>query len=105
MKYERKLNTKLLFSNIVCVYTLYKNEEIVYIGQSKNLGNRINAHKRCKGGCKKFTHFSYVEIEKEHLNNVEAIFIYTHLPKYNKIMHKNDFVTHKEFIIKKEILK
>lgn len=104
MKLERKVDSLELFEDKVGVYFLYKDDDIVYIGQSINIGNRIRSHKRGKGGYKKFTHYSYLPLKTEDLNNTEAILIYNFLPIHNKVMHKNDFVTNKQFLEKKRII-
>lgn len=74
-----------LVSNISCLYFLINDEEIVYIGQSKNLTSRIKQHKNDK----KFNSFSFIEF-KENLNEEEAFFILLFNPIYNRAIPQNN---------------
>ncbi len=68
------------------VYALINNEEVVYIGQTKNMQSRISTHKRDKS--KEFTHFSVISklpngIDKIGLDKLEEKYIKMFKPKYN----------------------
>jgi len=61
------------------VYFLIKQCEIVYVGQSVNVFNRIGNHR----GIKDFDAFSYIECPKNQLDVLESIYIHFLNPKYN----------------------
>ncbi|MFC3338766.1 hypothetical protein [Paracandidimonas soli] len=60
------------------VYFLLDGDDIVYIGQSTNIINRIAQHVD-----KAFERFAYIECEQSALNMVESIFIHRYRPKLN----------------------
>lgn len=64
------------------VYFLVQNNEIVYIGATTRLNNRINQHR--KENIKKFTDVYCIEVKKSELSNIEGKFISKYRPKYNK---------------------
>lgn len=68
-----------------CVYILWQNEQMVYIGQTTDLARRISEHRETKN----FEYFSvYMHIEDEYNRlKVEEILIKKHKPKYN-VVHK-----------------
>jgi hypothetical protein len=61
------------------VYFLVNDDEIVYVGQSINIHQRIGEHEKTKI----FTTFTYVECSYEELNKIEARYIDMFKPKYN----------------------
>jgi hypothetical protein len=61
------------------IYFLIKNDEIVYVGQSVNIHNRIATHENVKD----FDRFTYVECEQRDLSRIEAMYIDMYKPKYN----------------------
>jgi hypothetical protein len=61
------------------VYFLIHDDEIVYVGQSINIHQRIGEHEKTKI----FTTFTYVECSYEELNKIEARYIDMFKPKYN----------------------
>ena len=63
-----------------CVYFLIDSGQIVYVGQSINLGQRIAQH-NCSN--KEFNRVIYMIIENERLDEIERFFIETLNPKYN----------------------
>lgn len=63
------------------VYMLYKNDNIVYVGESSNILSRIGQH--IKEGVKDFDEFEYFELEEEDRMNLEAFIIRIVKPKYN----------------------
>lgn len=78
------------------IYWLYKNDEIVYVGKSKNIIKRISEHFDKID----FNYFNYVKIcETKSLNNIEAYFIYKLKPKYNKMITINTVGLTKEHFI------
>lgn len=84
---KRKLN-ELLNSSLELpvlsgsyIYFLFKDLELVYVGQSKFLHGRITDH--LKGREKKdFNRVSYLPIS-ENINCIEEAFIWHFKPKYN----------------------
>lgn len=69
------------------VYFLFCNEQVVYIGQSKNIMSRITTHKLEK--VKEFDSFSYKIIWDEEVRKSEESFlIMKHSPLYNKTIGK-----------------
>lgn len=70
--------------NCIGIYFLYKDDELVYIGQSKNIGLRIyDGHVR--GKAKDFDSYKFVEISDDYnINKIERLLIEKYLPTYNK---------------------
>jgi hypothetical protein len=67
---------------LVCgVYFLFRNAELVYIGQSNNVFQRVGNH------CKSidFDSFSCIEIEAARLDHAEKVFISHFRPPLNKL--------------------
>ena len=62
-----------------CVYFLIDGVDIVYVGQSKNLPQRIQDHKQTK----KFTRVIYMIVSINKLDEVEQFYEKELLPKYN----------------------
>jgi hypothetical protein len=61
------------------VYFLIKDEQVVYVGQSINITQRIAEHTKTKD----FDTFTYVQCKREDLNRIEALYITKLKPKYN----------------------
>ena len=63
------------------VYRLIQDEEIVYVGQSRNLINRLTSH-----GDKQWTIAQYEQCAtKSEVNRREGLLIHELHPKYNKM--------------------
>jgi hypothetical protein len=60
------------------VYFLISSDEIVYIGQSVNIANRISAHKD-----KSFDSVAFVGCKKSELDILESLYIIAYQPKLN----------------------
>lgn len=78
------------FYNRSCIYFLTNNQsenksEVVYVGQTKSLGNRLGAH--YSNQKKIFDSFSYVFINEDLLDEMEEILISIFHPKYNEKGH------------------
>jgi hypothetical protein len=77
------------FYNSTCVYFLWddnnKTHDLVYIGKTGTLANRIMQHVNGTGGtpAKVFTSFSYILVSDEIVNDAETILIGLFKPKYN----------------------
>lgn len=67
-----------------CVYFLYKNNRVVYVGQSTAGLSRLQDHRTRKGHIKDFDAYSYIACTKEELDELEAFHIRRLQPKYNK---------------------
>lgn len=75
--------------NGLCVYLLRdKNDEVVYVGQSKNVLSRLGAHASDKN---KRPHMETVEMiwcrSKEDMDRIERELIVAHTPRFNTV-HK-----------------
>lgn len=94
MMFERKYNP-LEFVGKKGIYFLINEKEIVYVGQSTNIGNRIFSHKNGKKSkkqpCKKFTHYTFLELDSDYdeFCRVEGHYIIKYRPKYNITIPKN----------------
>lgn len=64
------------------VYFLYRKNDIVYIGSSKDIFNRLEYH--YKDEVKVFDSYSYVEINENEYEIMERFLINKYLPIYNK---------------------
>ena len=67
-----------------CIYKLYKNDVVVYIGQAKSqaaMFNRFKSHTKDKD----FDDTSFEVVKTEELNRFEADEIEKYWPKYNKM--------------------
>lgn len=69
--------TNILYGS--CVYFLSHNSEIVYVGQSRCVGSRIEKHKRQK----KFNKVFAVSVDPAVINDIESAFIRVIRPKFN----------------------
>ena len=68
---------------LICgVYFLYAGDELVYIGQSKNVVGRVASH--CSDEYKEFTTYSFIDVPYHKLREVEAELISKYRPRYNK---------------------
>lgn len=66
--------------NSFCVYTLWDNDEIVYVGQSTQLGQRIMAHTKDK----LFDSYSFIDCKSvDEMDSIESALIIQLQPKYN----------------------
>jgi len=63
-----------------CVYILYDDDAIVYVGQSKNVYNRINQHIRDK----EFDRVRYLYCREDRKLYCEKVLTTRYQPKYNK---------------------
>lgn len=69
------------------IYFLYDGEDLVYVGRSKAPAIRIKSH--ISDGKKKFDSYAYVilgNLSLGDINRLEAAYINTHRPKYNKAL-------------------
>jgi hypothetical protein len=71
---------KFINPNLIGVYFLYKNDTVVYVGQSKNIEMRIYQHERTKD----FDRYNYVLCNENLLKETEEAFILRYQPVLNK---------------------
>ena len=75
-------NAEKRFSVILGVYFLIADREIVYVGQSQNILDRLGKHHL--EGRINFDEYFILPCEKEDLVNLETIYIRKFNPKYNQ---------------------
>ena len=82
------IDTVNRYFNTPCIYFLYFEEQIVYIGETTQIMPRISAHFK---GSKVFDTFGFFEFKGSRLERLEceAALIKKHKPKYN-IVHNVD---------------
>ena len=75
---KNKINIESL--NNFCVYALWDKDEIVYVGQSTQLGQRIMAHTKDK----LFDSYSFFDCKSfDEMDSIESTLIIQLRPKYN----------------------
>lgn len=62
------------------IYALFNNNEIIYIGQTTNIENRIMAHKHLPNA----THCKYIEVPREKMDAWEFKLVHQFLPRLNR---------------------
>lgn len=89
-----------------CIYFLFKGNKVVYVGQSKNGIARVFSHTipDLEGFKKIFDGYAMIQCELSELNNIEAINIVKHKPKYNKAMPISDKVIMLNKYVSREIM-
>lgn len=90
--YKEILSSKREFKDNYLIYALINKDEIVYIGQSKNILLRLNDHRKSN---KVFDSWCIVEnlgiyTTSKEVNRLEEKYIKKLLPKYNKI-HNTEY--------------
>lgn len=71
--------------NNICVYSLWNDGEIVYIGKTNNINRRLSQHE----GFKEFDSFSYFVVDNDFIADItERKLIYELRPIYNKSREK-----------------
>jgi len=78
-----KLRVPLDQATTPAVYFLYDGDEIVYIGQSKEVFGRIASHVR--DGEKQFDSFAIIHVSAVELDAVEKANIEAYRPRYNSL--------------------
>lgn len=69
-----------------CIYFLFQNGELVYIGQSTDLHGRIRQHKKRIG--EQFDKVLYLEIDPIMMNEAEKTYIKHFRPPLNKVFNE-----------------
>ena len=72
--------TSLDVLDVACVYLLFREYKVVYVGQSRNFYSRIQSHKKTKD----FTHFRCLRCHPQRLDYWEGKLIFEYKPEYNK---------------------
>lgn len=78
------------YFNSPCIYYLYCNDTIVYIGQTERLMPRIVAHFNSKKLFTRFSFFSCSHVSKQQRIDFELRLINKHKPYYN-IIGNNEY--------------
>lgn len=78
-------NKKQFVSSITGLYLLFKNDKVVYVGQSKNIFARLVAHQSEKD----FNGYYIYECSIEKAKALEIYFIINFNPEYNSTMPQN----------------
>ena len=98
MKFEEKTKNNFLKKEICgsMIYFLIKNNEVVYVGQSKNGISRIFFHKYTK---KDFDNLYFINCKEKELSTLENYYITKYKPLYNKTLNKanEDLITYTQF--------
>jgi predicted GIY-YIG superfamily endonuclease len=91
-----------------CVYFLYDNDEIVYIGYTFNLGKRLGEHSQWTNTReghrnqlvkKQFTHYSIIPMDNgKKARELESRLIKKYQPKYNKNSYYHWVSTGKKYM-------
>ena len=83
INFSSKENIKI---NVVRgIYFLFRNEKIVYVGQSEDIFKRVHNHLNSKI----FDSWNFIEFQSEDLNEIEANYILLYKPEYNKSIPVN----------------
>ena len=78
-------NLQQFNKNAPCVYFLVKNDKVVYVGQSINLGNRLGSH-----GNKDFDETFWISVAESDQNAIEGAFIRLLRPRLNYAFREFD---------------
>jgi len=99
--YDRQTEEKNLI-NKIGIYILLLKDTIVYVGQSKSLGNRITRHKKGKAGrYKKFDRYGIFLCMEENLLKLESQVMYKYTPLHNISISCNKVCSQQEYLMKK----
>ena len=91
-------NNNLQFTDVIPaqkirgVYLLWKEGEVVYVGQSKNIANRIGQHLEIMK--EKIDGYSFAAIPHGDLDDIEAGLIVQHNPNLNNKLPPNTYYFH-----------
>lgn len=85
----RALPVELVCAQRYTVYFLLDQDRVVYIGQSRDFGNRISSHYR--EGIKQFSHVMAFLVPQDQIDYIEKSLIEVYRPKYNAA-HNPDYV-------------
>ncbi|MFN2455414.1 MAG: hypothetical protein ABR577_14455 [Pyrinomonadaceae bacterium] len=80
-------NKRPIYPKVTGIYFLIRGSEIVYVGQSVDIMNRIAQHSR--EALKEFDSFSMLECPAEYLATLEAYFIFKFRPRLNSSLPPN----------------
>lgn len=89
-------NQKIEFKIICGIYFLYDNENLCYIGQSKDVIYRVCTHAKTKT----FSHYTYIECLESELDQIEFQYIQKFSPILNKTLNpkKKEYLVNKPFL-------
>ena len=83
--FKDNVKIEITKSSLCGIYFFFKNDIIVYIGQSINVESRVVAHTKNK----EFDSWNYIKVDSIDLNEVESTYILEYQPKYNKTIPFN----------------
>lgn len=88
---EYILDNKVKHETKPCIYFLISENEIVYVGQTLSLPNRLIRHKKDK----EFDSYYAYECKEEVMTKLECYFIIKFNPRYNKLLPQgsNEYIT------------
>lgn len=78
---EEIIGASIPLGTQVGIYFLIRNDEVIYVGQSIDILNRVSKHRR-EG--KVFDSYSFIECAKENLNLLESTYITALIPELNQ---------------------
>lgn len=75
--------------DVCAVYFLWRGDELLYVGQSACLENRIFSHERRRDGYQAgvqipFDRFTFLQTGKEAIDATETTYIQAYWPQYNR---------------------
>ncbi|AUR91998.1 GIY-YIG nuclease superfamily protein [Vibrio phage 1.168.O._10N.261.52.A10] len=70
-----------LSDNESMIYFLIRDEEIVYVGQTRNLSQRLSHHSN-----KVFDRYNYIIVSSDYADITESVYIHAINPEYNSDM-------------------
>lgn len=78
---EKNIKYFDLSNDTYYIYFLLKDNQVVYIGQTNNIFNRIKGHQKNK----EFNNVAYITTTKDKANYLENYYIIKYEPFYNKL--------------------
>ena len=79
------------------IYFLFKENELVYIGRTKRLEDRILAHTK---GNFVFDSYSVLEVDEEDFSDLEKYYIFKYKPVYNKKLPTENWYKDYQAVVK-----
>lgn len=73
-----------LFKNVSGIYALIHNEEIIYIGQSKSIQERLNKHRESEYNIKEILH--KIKKEEGRCNRTKQLLMYQYITEHKEEM-------------------
>lgn len=80
IRYLPRIDAK---NGAVGVYFLFRGDDCIYVGQSKNVHTRVREHRLGRNGSKDFDTYSWLPVPEEKLDQAELHYIETLMPPLN----------------------